>query len=101
MLTAVMNGDGDFALMLRGTIGSADLVYFSDVLDQASRESGRSVLVDLSGVESWSLLAQAIVLSAARRVGSRGDRMILRNASEDLRQESARMDVFGRVDTTP
>lgn len=99
MLTISMNGDEAPVLVVKGTIAGADLHRFGDALEQAARIQADTVRVDLGGVESWSLVAQAMVLSTARRLARRGGRLVLSGASQALRDASVRMNVFDQVAT--
>lgn len=86
-------------LVLRGTIEGIDLRSFGEALEQVTREAGETILLDVSDVEQWSLLAQAMVLSVARRMSRRGGQLILCGPSADLRRQSRPMNVFDLVPT--
>ena len=57
------------------------------------------VHLDLSRVNEWSTLAQAMVLHSARVLERRDARLVLVGASADLRLQSRWLDVFDRVDS--
>lgn len=87
-------------LTLSGAIGAADLAPLADALDRlVERPLGGTVVIDLSHVGSWSLLAQGMILSTARIISRRGGRLVLRGPSNELRLQSRHLDIFGRVAT--
>lgn len=87
------------ALVLCGTIDGTDLHHFADALEDLQYPGGSTVVIDLTGVTSWSMLAQAMILSTARIVSRHGSELVLYGPSISLRHQSKRMDVFGRVTT--
>ena len=87
---------GSPALSVSGEIHAADVGRFCDALAQLEGR-GEPVYLDLSGVTSWSVVAQVAVLSAARELGARRSPLVLVGASLGLRRQSQRLDVFNRV----
>lgn len=90
---------GARALTLRGRVGGPDLVSLGTMLDAAVLEATGQVTLDLAAVESWSLLAQAMVLNTARLLASQDRRLVLLDPSPALREQSERLQVFERVVT--
>lgn len=88
---------GGPTISVSGEIHCADIERFSDALTQVTARGGRSVYLDLSGVTSWSIVAQIAVLSVARELSARRSPLVLVGASLDLRRQSQRLDVFNRV----
>ena len=86
-------------LHLRGTIEGTALEDLGTMLDEAMTGSTGRVRLDLSAVDGWSLLAQAMVLNTARLLASRGRRLVLLNPSQALRDRSRILQVFERVPT--
>lgn len=86
-------------LVLRGSISRADLSRLADALDAAEDMSPTTVLVDLSGLMSWSLVAQAMLLSTARTIGQRGGELVLINPTPASRLQGARLAIFRRITT--
>ncbi|MGH3359675.1 MAG: STAS domain-containing protein, partial [Nocardioidaceae bacterium] len=58
-----------------------------------------TVCVDVSGVRSWSLLAQAMLLSTAKRLADNGGQLVLYRPTEALRHQSRQLGLFDRVST--
>jgi anti-anti-sigma regulatory factor len=86
-------------LVCRGEVRGRDLTEFAAVLDRLILASDDQVCVDLSAVDDWSLLAQAMLLSANRRLRSRGRRLVLVGPSATLRRNTHLIDVFGLITT--
>lgn len=86
-------------LVLRGTVGGAELARLAGALDHAVRARPRVVTVDLAELTHWSLVAQAIVLSASRTLARYGGELILAHPTTRLRLQSAQLGVFSRVRT--
>lgn len=99
MLMAKINGGAHPVLVLRGSIAGGDLIEFSDALERAARDSPDGLLLDLTDLEDWSLLAQAVVLRTARRLAADGRELVLCNPNERLRTASSQLDIFARVAT--
>lgn len=80
-------------------VGDLHAVDVSQVYDQALAASWaghQTVTLDLSGVTSWSPVAEAMIVGMARELVERRSRLVLTGASLRLRTTS-QMDVFNRV----
>ena len=88
---------GSPMVSVSGEIHGADLERFIDALALLEAGRGQSVYLDLSGVTSWSVVAQMAVLSAARALSARRSPLVLVGASLGLRRQSQALDVFNRV----
>jgi hypothetical protein len=95
-------------LVLGGGLVGADLNKFAGALALVSNNHSGRFVVDLCDLDEWSLVAQAMLLMTARRKSDHGDELVLRGASEALREHSQQLGVFERmrsidsdVDTTP
>lgn len=86
------------ALVVSGAIAGATLHQFGAALEEAARDGG-DVMVDVSNLDAWSLLAQAMVLSIARDLAERGGRLVLYGPNEMLRKQSLSMNIFGLITT--
>ena len=84
-------------LVCTGILAGRALEDFVLGLDQLVSSSATRVQVDLSEVEDWSPLAQAITLVVARRLGVQGRELVLLRPSERLRQRTLLIDVFSLV----
>ena len=93
--------DGEVIVVVQGRIEGMALDEFGAALDAAARGSASRVIVDLAAVTHWSLLAQAMVLTTARRLSRRGARLVLLSPGSALRDESRSLRVFERVMTLP
>lgn len=92
--------NGDLLLVIRGDVEGRALGTFSDALEAALSSGAPQVHLDLGGVEHWSLLAQAMLLTAARRLAHQGNRLVLHRLSRQLRDESRALGVPARIATT-
>lgn len=86
-------------LVCHGEVRGRDLAEFATALDQLILASDDRVYVDVSAVTDWSLLAQAMLLSANRRLHSRGRHLVLVGPSSALRRNTYLIDVFGLITT--
>jgi anti-anti-sigma regulatory factor len=86
-------------LKICGDVGGANIGVFCDTLTAVVNRRHERVLMDLSGLRSWSLVAQAMVLRAARRLRAGGGQLILVAPRAELVDRSIGMDVFGSVTT--
>ena len=93
--------NGEVIVVVQGRIEGMALDAFGAALDAAARGSAPRVIVDLAAVTHWSLLAQAMVLTTARRLSRRGARLVLLSPGSALRDESRSLRVFERVMTLP
>lgn len=98
-----VTGDGSDGevIVVQGRIEGMALDEFGAALDAAARGSASRVIVDLAAVTHWSLLAQAMVLTTARRLSRRGACLVLLSPGSALRDESRSLRVFERVMTRP
>ena len=93
--------EGEVIVVVQGRIEGIALDVFGAVLDAAARGSAPEVHVDLAAVTHWSLLAQAMVLTTARRLSRREAVLVLLSPAPALRAESRALNVFERVMTRP
>lgn len=84
-------------LVLRGDIAGSALDAFGSALDAAVAARSATLRVDLRAVSHWSMLAQAMILSTAHEFEARGNEVVLYGADAKLRQQSTRLDIFGRI----
>jgi anti-anti-sigma regulatory factor len=99
-LTWTFSRNGDGALLVcSGEVRGREVGEFTTVLDRLMLASDEQVYVDLSAVNDWSTLAQAMLLSADRRPRSRGRHLVLVGPSAALRRSTYRIDVFGQITT--
>jgi len=101
VLTANLVGAPPGAVRVVGEVHGADIGVFWDALAAAVAQDGERVVLDLSELCSWSLVAQAMVLQVARQLQSRGRHLVLVAPSAQLRERSERLNVFGIVETLP
>jgi anti-anti-sigma regulatory factor len=92
-------GVDDPVLHLWGRVEGHGLLDLARSLDRAVSDSTGQVTLDLSAVESWSLLAQAMVLNTARVLAARHRHLVLVGASPTLRDQSVKLQLFERVPT--
>jgi anti-anti-sigma regulatory factor len=85
---------------LPGDIGGADIGAFCDTLAALVDCGDELVLIDLSGLSSWSLVAQAMVFRTARRLQTQGRQMALVAPDPELVDCSARLNIFGLFDSS-
>jgi hypothetical protein len=88
-------------LLVRGTLRGPALDELGETLEAAMSSPHALVRLDVSGVDDWSALAQAMVLHTARIVDRRGSRLVLRGASRALRLRSRWLEVFDQIDSEP
>jgi len=84
-------------LVLGGGLVGADLNKFAGALALVSNNHSGRFVVDLCDVDEWSLVAQAMLLMTARRKSDHGEELVLRGASEPLRERSQQLGVFERI----
>jgi hypothetical protein len=85
------------AVRLSGDLHGDDVGRVYDAIAQVDAQDGDQVVLDLSGVTSWTILAQAGVLHAARELAARRCHLVLVGASKDLCGQGRRLDVVNRV----
>jgi anti-anti-sigma regulatory factor len=98
-MVVCVTGGQPLALQVSGDVGGTDIGVFCDRLAALVDRGGEVVLIDLSGLSSWSLVAQAMVLRTARRLRTEGRRLVLVAPGADLVDRSSRLDVFGLIET--
>ena len=91
--------DASHAVRVAGDAHGHDLEAFCDALAGVVTQQEDPVILDLSGLESWSLIAQAMVLRTERVLQSRGRHLVLLGPSPGLRAHGDRLNVFGTVET--
>jgi anti-anti-sigma regulatory factor len=82
---------------LGGSLTGASLQHLVCAMDAVLRNQGRRFIVDVSEVDEWSLIAQAVVLATARRKEAHGQQLVLRGASPLLRAQSQQLGLFERL----
>lgn len=85
-------------LMVRGSVVGTALNKLAEALDVVLNNHHGRITVDVSDVDDWSLLAQAMLLVTARRKSDHDGRLVLRGASEKLRCQSQQLGVFERIE---
>ena len=85
------------SVSLSGDIHGEDIGRFYDAIAQVAAQVGDQVVLDLSAVTSWTVLAQVGVLHAARELAARHCQLVLVGASRDLRGQGEGLDVVNRV----
>ena len=88
------------ALVVHGSLVGTALYEFCGAMERALRSHERRFVVDVGAVDRWSLVAQAMILTTARRKAARGEQLILHGATPALREQSRRLGLFERVGTT-
>ena len=84
-------------LVVRGCVEAIALNSFAGAMEDVLKNHDLRFVVDVSGVDSWSLVAQAMVLATARRKAAQGEQLVLRGASDRLREQSQQLGVFEHV----
>jgi len=84
-------------LFVQGSIVGTALDELCAAMELVLRSHERRIVVDVNAVERWSMLAQAMILATARRMAARGEQLVLRGPSAELREQSRRLDLFRRV----
>lgn len=92
-------GPGGTLSVQGGSLRGNALDELGGILEQVMASPHPVVHLDLSRVNEWSTLAQAMVLHSARVLERRDARLVLVGASADLRLQSRWLDVFDRVDS--
>lgn len=91
----------DPVLRLHGRVERTALLELGTMLDEAVADTTGTVSVDVAAVDSWSLLAQAMVLNTSRVLAARDRLLVLVGPSSALRDGSERLRIFERVTTEP
>jgi anti-anti-sigma regulatory factor len=84
-------------LVIRGRVEAIALNSFAGAMEVVLKNHDLRFVIDVSGVDSWSLVAQAMVLATARRKAAQGEQLVLRGASQRLREQSQQLGVFEHV----
>ncbi|MGA8988508.1 STAS domain-containing protein [Aeromicrobium sp.] len=87
------------SLRLSGRIEGIDLAGLAEVLTRASRQVEHTLVIDLRGLDAWSVRAQAMVLTCAQRLARRSARMVFYSPSPALRRQSTALGVFEFIQT--
>ncbi len=82
---------------LGGSVMGASLHQLAGAMDAVLKNHQRRFIVDVSDVDEWSLIAQAIVLVTARRKDALNEQVVLRGATPSLRAQSQRLGLFERI----
>lgn len=90
---------GTAFLLIEGSVQGAAVHEFGEAMDRAVRGHERRLVVDVSRVDQWSLVAQALILAASRAKAVRGEQLVLRGPSATLREQSRRLGLLERVVT--
>lgn len=85
---------GGLVLVVRGDVEGTALSKFASAMELVLMNHSNQFIVDVSDVDEWSLIAQAMVLATARRKAARGEELVLRGASHALREQSQQLGVF-------
>jgi hypothetical protein len=88
---------GGPVLVVRGSVEGGALNRFAGAMDLVLSSHASRFVLDVSEVEEWSLVAQAMVLATARRKALRGEQLVLRGASQALRAQSLQLALFEHV----
>ncbi len=84
-------------LVVRGDVAGTALSKFAGAMELVLMNHSSQFIVDVSDVDEWSLIAQAMVLTTARRKSARGEQLVLRGASPVLRERSQQLGVFEHI----
>lgn len=90
-------GSGPSRLECSGELHSADVSRLHEQAMAAAWAGGQTVMLDLTRVTRWSVVAQAMIVGVARDLAAQRSRLVLSGASLGLRLQSQRMDVFNQV----
>jgi len=91
--------DAITVLKVRGRIESRDLEAWADALGVAGMLAQGPILIDLAGLEDWSITAQSLLMIAARRAAARGCLLALCRPTRALHEATTALRVFDRVTT--
>ena len=84
-------------LMVTGSVVGTALNKLAEAMEVVLNNHHNRFVVDVSDVDEWSLLAQAMLLVTARRRSDHDGQLVLRGASEKLRCQSQQLGVFERI----
>ncbi len=82
---------------LGGSVMGASLHQLAGAMDAVLKNHQPRFIVDVSDVDEWSLIAQAIVLVTARRKSALNEQVVLRGATPSLRVQSQRLGLFDQI----
>jgi hypothetical protein len=91
-------------LVVGGGVEGIALNSFAAAMEIVLKSHDLRYVIDVAAVERWSLVAQAMVLTTARRKAALGEQLVLRGASQRLREQSRQLGVFehvGTIDSRP
>jgi len=88
---------GGLFLVIGGDVEGTALSKFAGAMELVLMNHSSQFIVDVSDVDEWSLIAQAMVLTTARRKAGRGEQLVLRGASPALRERSQQLGVFEHI----
>ena len=91
--------DGPILVLGGGLVGAA-LNKFAGALALVQKNHSGRFVIDVCDVEEWSLVAQAMLLMTARRKSDHGEQLVVRGASQELREQSHQLGVFERIPST-
>jgi len=84
-------------LVCTGELHAADVSRIHEQALAAAWAGGQTVVLDLTQVTGWSVVAQAMIVGVARDLAEQRSRLVLSGASLGLRLQSQQMDVFNKV----
>ena len=88
---------GGPVLVIGGDVEGAALDKFAGAMELVLNNHSSRFVVDVTEVDEWSLIVQAMLLATARRKATRGEQLVLRGASQDLRAQSFQMGLFEHI----
>jgi anti-anti-sigma regulatory factor len=91
--------DGVTVMKVRGRLEGGDLEAWANALQVAGLLGSGPIIIDLGGLEDWSISAQSLLLIAARRAARRGRPLALCRPNAALHAATAALRVFDRVTT--
>jgi len=86
-------------MKIRGRLESRDLEAWATALEAAGLLARGPIIIDLDGLQDWSISAQSLLLIAARRAARRGRLLALCRPDAALHLATAALRVFDRVTT--
>jgi hypothetical protein len=84
-------------LVVSGRVEAKAITSFAGAMEIVLMTHDLRYVVDVAAVDRWSLVAQAMVLTTARRKAALGEQLVLRGASQRLRDQSRQLGVFEHV----
>jgi len=80
-----------------GELHAADVSRIYEQAMAAAWAGGQTVVLDLTQVTRWSVVAQAMIVGVARDLAKQRSRLVLTGGSLRLRLQSQQIDVFNKV----